>query len=83
MKLAVWDGESLGAKFELKDIPEDILDEASLARDNMLELLSDNDESIMENYLEGKEIARERIIECVRVQTIDLNIVPVLMWLGF
>ena len=30
MKLAVWDGESLGAKFELKDIPEDILDEANL-----------------------------------------------------
>ena len=77
MKLAVWDGESLGAKFELKDIPEDILDEANAARDNMLELLSDNNESIMEDYLEGKEISRDTIIDAVRVQTIDLNIVPV------
>mgnify|MGYP000197215615 FL=1 len=83
MKLAVWDGESLGAKFELKDIPEDILDEANAARDNMLELLSDNNESIMEDYLEGKEISRDTIIDAVRVQTIDLNIVPVLCGSAF
>ena len=83
MKLAVWDGESLGAKFELIDIPEDILDEANAARDNMLELLSDNNESIMEDYLEGKEISRDTIIDAVRVQTIDLNIVPVLCGSAF
>ena len=83
MKLAVWDGESLGAKFELKDIPEDILDEANAARDNMLELLSDNNESIMEDYLEGKEISRDTIIDAVRAQTIDLNIVPVLCGSAF
>ena len=83
MKLAVWDGESLGAKFELVDIPADILDEANAARDNMLELLSDNNESIMEDYLEGKEIERDIIIEAVRVQTIDLNIVPVLCGSAF
>ena len=83
MKLAVWDGESLGAKFELVDIPGDILDEANAARDNMLELLSDNNESIMEDYLEGKEIERDTIIEAVRVQTIDLNIVPVLCGSAF
>tara|TARA_B100001248_G_scaffold55627_1_gene36956 strand:+ start:27770 stop:29839 length:2070 start_codon:yes stop_codon:yes gene_type:complete len=83
MKLAVWDGESLGAKFELVDIPADILDEANAARDNMLELLSDNNESIMEDYLEGKEIERDTIIEAVRVQTIDLNIVPVLCGSAF
>ena len=83
MKLAVWDGESLGAKFELVDIPTDILDEANAARDNMLELLSDNNESIMEDYLEGKEIERDTIIEAVRVQTIDLNIVPVLCGSAF
>ena len=83
MKLAVWDGESLGAKFELVDIPGDVLDEANAARDNMLELLSDNNESIMEDYLEGKEIERDTIIEAVRVQTIDLNIVPVLCGSAF
>ena len=83
MKLAVWDGESLGAKFELVDIPADILDEANAARDNMLELLSDNNESIMEDYLEGKEIEKDTIIEAVRVQTIDLNIVPVLCGSAF
>ena len=49
----------------------------------MLELLSDNNESIMEDYLEGKEIERDTIIEAVRVQTIDLNIVPVLCGSAF
>ena len=49
----------------------------------MLELLSDNNESIMEDYLEGKEISRDTIIDAVRVQTIDLNIVPVLCGSAF
>ena len=83
MKLAVWDGESLGAKFELVEIPDDIKEDAISARDNMLELLSDNDESIMEDYLEGKDIDRDRIISAIRNQTIALNIVPVLCGSAF
>jgi len=83
MKLAVWDGESLGAKFELIEIPDDIKEDAISARDNMLELLSDNDESIMEDYLEGKDIDRDRIISAIRNQTIALNIVPVLCGSAF
>ena len=83
MKLAVWDGESLGAKFSLVDVPEEILEEAKSTRDNMLELLSDNDESIMEDYLEGKDIERDRIIAAIRKQTINLDIVPVICGSAF
>jgi elongation factor G len=83
MKLALWDGESLGAKFELIDIPEDIKSEAEEARENLMELLSDHDESIMEDFLEGNEIDKERIIEAIRKQTINLDIVPVLCGSAF
>ncbi len=83
MKLALWDGESLGAKFELIDIPEDIKSEAEEARENLMEHLSDHDESIMEDFLEGNEIDKERIIEAIRKQTINLDIVPVLCGSAF
>ena len=83
MKLALWDGESLGAKFELTDIPEDIKAEAEEARESLMEHLSDHDESIMEDFLEGNNIDRERIIEAIRKQTINLDIVPVLCGSAF
>ena len=83
MKLAIWDGESLGAKFELTDIPEDIKAEAEEARESLMEHLSDHDESIMEDFLEGNNIDRERIIEAIRKQTINLDIVPVLCGSAF
>ena len=83
MKLALWDGESLGAKFELIDIPEDIKSEAEEARENLMEHLSDHDESIMEDFLEGNEIDKVRIIEAIRKQTINLDIVPVLCGSAF
>ena len=83
MKLALWDGESLGAKFELTDIPEDIKAEAEEARESLMEHLSDHDVSIMEDFLEGNNIDRERIIEAIRKQTINLDIVPVLCGSAF
>ena len=83
MKLAVWDGESLGAKFELIDIPDEIIEESKKTRDEMLEFLSDNDESIMTDYLEGKNIDKDRIIKAIRKQTIKLDIVPVLCGSAF
>ena len=49
----------------------------------MLELISDNDESIMEDYLEGKEIETNRLISAIRQQTINLQIVPVLCGSAF
>lgn len=77
LKMAIWDHESLGAKYEYVDIPDDIKAEAEQARENLLEALSDNDEEIMELFLDGEEIPKEKIKEAIRKQTIDLSIVPV------
>ncbi len=77
LKMAVWDHESLGAKYEYVDIPDDIKAEAEQARENLLEALSDHDEEIMELFLDGEEIPKEKVKEAIRKQTIDLSIVPV------
>ncbi len=61
MKMAIWDGESLGAKFEFMDIPEDLKQRAEEYREKLLESLSDNDEEIMELYLGGEEVPEEMI----------------------
>ncbi len=75
--LAVWDGESLGAKFELKDIPEDCREQFQTGRKQLLEALSDFDDSIMEAYLGDEELDTASVKKVIREQTIALNIIPV------
>ena len=83
MKLAVWDDESLGSKYELVDIPSEQLAEAEAGRENMLESLADFDEGLMEKYLNGEEISEQEIIDSIRKSTINLNIVPVILGTAF
>ena len=83
MKMAIWDGESLGSKFEFIDIPDDLKAQADEYREKLLEGISDNDEEIMEMYLNGDEIPEERIKKAVRTQTIEGNIVPVMLGSAF
>lgn len=83
MKLAIWDDDSLGSTYELKDIPEDLLPEAEAARETLLESIADFDEELMELYLDGKEISEDKIHKAIRAATIDLSIVPVLLGTAF
>lgn len=83
MKMAVWDGESLGAKFEFVDIPDDMRERAAEYREKLLEGLSDNDEEMMELYLNGEDVSEERLRESVRRQTIDAVVVPVMLGSAF
>lgn len=83
MKLAIWDDDSLGSTYELKDIPEDLLPEAEAAREALLESIADFDEELMELYLDGKEVSEEKIHKAIRAATIDLSIVPVLLGTAF
>jgi len=83
MKLALWDDDSLGSKYELVDIPEGMHGEAEAAREKLLESIADYDEEIMEKYLEGEEISEEQIQHAVRKATIGLKIVPVILGTAF
>lgn len=83
MKLALWDEESMGARYELVEIPDDVKDEAALGRERLIESLADLDEEIMENYLNGNPVAEGKIREALRRGTIEIKLIPVLCGSAF
>ncbi len=83
MKMAIWDGESLGSKYEFIDVPDDLKATADSYREKLIEGLSDHSEEIMDLYLNGKDVPKDKIKEEIRKQTIALQIVPVLCGSAF
>ena len=83
MKAVVWDQESLGAKYRVEPIPADLAAQAEEYREKLLESLADCDESIMEKYLDGKEIAETEIRRAIRKAGLALKLVPVMCGASF
>jgi len=83
MKAIVWADEALGAKYEVAEIPEELVAEAEAAREMMLEEISANDEELMEKYLGGEELTVEEIKAGIRGATLRLDINPVLCGSAF
>ncbi|HBQ61526.1 MAG TPA: elongation factor G, partial [Balneolaceae bacterium] len=79
MEAIIWDDESLGAKYDVVDIPEDLKDKAAEYRQIMVEALADVDDSLMEKYLMEEEISEEAIISALRTATISKAITPVML----
>jgi len=75
--------ESFGATFDEIDIPSDLLEKANKYRTEMLEAVSDVDDTLLEKYLDGKEISPDEIINVLRRATIELKIIPVLCGSAF
>ncbi|BCR04039.1 elongation factor G 2 [Desulfuromonas versatilis] len=83
MRAIVWDDESLGAKFEIIDVPADMADEAQAARDALIEEVCSHDEELMEKYLGGEEISVPELKAGIRKVTTSLAINPVLCGSAF
>jgi len=77
MKAIVWKEENLGAEFEIKDIPADMLDKAKELRQELIEMAVEMDDALMESYLEGNEISEEDLKKCVRLGTLKYKFVPI------
>ncbi|GBD87141.1 elongation factor G [bacterium BMS3Abin03] len=75
--------ETFGATFDEIEIPQDLIELANKYRTEMLEAVSDVDDTLLEKYLDGKEISEEEIKNVLRRATIDLKIVPVLCGSAF
>ena len=69
--------DDMGNDMRVEPIPEDMVDLAEEYRMKMLEACAEEDEAIMEKYLEGEEITKEEIQKCLRTGTIANRIVPV------
>jgi elongation factor G len=83
MKAVVWEEESLGAKFHEEPIPSGMKDQAEEYREKLLETVADCDETIMEKYLEGKEIGEAELRKAIRNASLSLKIVPALCGSAF
>ena len=78
-----WDAETMGTTYEARDIPEDMQEEAELAREALLEAAAESDESLMDKYLEEGELSVEEIIQGLRAGVLANTLVPCLCGSAF
>ncbi|MCA1748293.1 MAG: elongation factor G [Parasphingopyxis sp.] len=79
----IWKDESLGAEYEITDVPADMADAVAAAREEMMELAVEQDDDVMEAYLEGNVPDEETLKRCIRKGTLDQAFVPVLCGSAF
>jgi len=83
MKEIIWKEESLGAEFEYREIREDLKAEAEKYRSELIESAVEQDDEVMEQYLEGNEPDVDTIKNCIRKGVLDQSFVPVLNGTAF
>jgi elongation factor G len=83
MRALLWQTEGKGDKYDVVAIPRDYEEAARNWRDNLIEAISENDEQMMELYLEGTEPDEEHLIAAIRRATIAGSMTPVLCGSAF
>ena len=84
MKAILWHDETMGAEFEVAEIPADLKDEAEEWRGKLLESAAEFDESLMEKYFEDpNSITEEEIIAAIRKGTLAMECTPVICGSSF
>jgi elongation factor G len=78
MKAYIYDEESLGMKYDVADIPEKYLDEATAARERLVESVVEFDDEAMARYLDGNPVSDDDIKKALRSGTLRAEVVPVL-----
>jgi elongation factor G len=88
MKALVWEGDSkgdvtLGAKYEIQEIPADLVEKANEYRHLLLETVAETDDDLMEKFFAGEELTVAEIKGAIRKLTIASEIYPVLCGSAF
>ncbi|WP_118133823.1 elongation factor G [Oceanicella sp. SM1341] len=83
MKEWVWEGEDLGATWQIREIREELKDKAEEMRAEMIELAVEMDDEVMEKYLEGEEPDQPTLRALIRKGTLAMAFVPVLAGSAF
>ena len=76
MKAILWHDETMGAEYDVEEIPADLVDEANEWREKMLENAANFDDELMEMYLEGADIPEDKLIAAIRKGTIAMELTP-------
>ena len=84
MKAILWNDETMGADYEVAEIPASLQDEAEEWRDKMLEAIAECDEALMEKYFEDPTtITEDEIRAAIRKGTLSMSIVPMVCGSSF
>jgi len=75
--------DDMGQELEVVDIPEDMKEQAEEYRATMVEACADQDDELMELYLEGEEISEDRIMAALKAATLAITVTPVLCGSSF
>jgi elongation factor G len=79
----IWTGEELGAKFEYREIPDDLKEKAEEYRTKLIEAAVENDDAMLEKYLETGEISVEELKRCIRIGTLKMKMFPIICGSSF
>ena len=84
MKAILWHDETMGAQYDVEEIPADLLEEAKEWRDKMLEIIAEHDDVLMEKYFDDPStITEEEIKRAIRKATISMDINPMICGSSF
>ena len=83
MKAVIWRDDTLGASYDIEEIPAELLDSAEERRAQLIEKVAENDDALFEKYVEGGDIAVDELKAAVRRATAALKVTPVLCGSSF
>ena len=83
MNSVIWKSETLGAEYEIGDIPAELLEKAESLHAELVESVVEFDDQALEAFLEGTEPDEETLKRCIRRATIERNMVPILCGSAF
>ncbi len=75
-KAWIWDDSGDPMNYELKDVPEDMASDVAEWREKLIETAVEQDDDMMEKYLEGEEISVDQVKSCIRKGTRELAFFP-------
>ncbi|WGH25198.1 MAG: elongation factor G [Candidatus Shikimatogenerans bostrichidophilus] len=82
-KSIIWEEKNYGMKYNIKKVPKDMIDITNKYKKKLLEILSEYDDELMENFLSNKKIKINKIIKIIKKETLKINLVPILCGSSF
>ncbi|HLK07868.1 MAG TPA: elongation factor G, partial [Candidatus Angelobacter sp.] len=83
MKAIYWRDETMGAKYEVEEIPAELKKKAEAFHAQLVESVAENDDDLLHKFLEGETISAAEIRKSLRKSTISLKLFPVLCGTAF
>lgn len=76
-KAIIWEGDETGAEYKIREIPEEFRTDTDKYRNQLIEQIAENDDTLLEKYLEGEKFSVEELKKSLRHATIDYKLVPI------